>query len=167
MQITYKLTEEDLGKYISTDFKAKEKPISKIISTIAVIILVLIVLMALIAKEYFIAICIFLLLIAIYVADKYVPKRLKKKYIKKLKETSTINELRTIELKEDEIVVSLPSRTSIYKYSEITSVNLVNNYFVLIEFNLGDSIAIPGSAFSNNTDKIDFINRIKTNAKIL
>ena len=27
MQISYKLTEEDLGKYISTNFKAKEKPI--------------------------------------------------------------------------------------------------------------------------------------------
>lgn len=167
MQISYKLTEEDLKKYISTNFNPKKRTILKIISTIGVVVLIIIVLMALISQDYFFATCITLFLIVIYTLDKFAPKHLKKKYIKKLKETSAINELRTIELKDDEIVVSSPSRTSIYKYSEITSVNLVNNYFVLIKFNLGDSIAIPGSAFSDNTEKIDFINRIKTNAKIL
>jgi hypothetical protein len=162
MKIDYKITDEDKQKYISSDLNTKKKTIPKIMVFVSSIILLLISLMALIAKDYAFATPILIFLAIIHLLVN-LPKLLKKKYIKSI----DVNEERSVQVNDDSLTVANSSRTTIYKYSDIKSVDLINNYFVLIKFKLGDSVVIPGSAFSNTDDNIDFINKIKTNARII
>ncbi len=167
MQVSYRFTKDDIDNYLSTNFPLKKKRISNIIFIIGITFLVITDLMFLIIKDYSYTLFFTFFIILLLALNKYIPKHMKKKYINKLKSTGLIEELTTIELKEDEITISSPSSTSTFKYSVIEKVSLIKNYFVLIEFKSGENIVIPGSAFSSNTEIIDFINQIKTKAKIL
>lgn len=162
MKITYSITEEDLKKYVSSDFSAKNKTIPKLLLFIGGFALIAILLLALIAKDYSFAIPITVFLVVIYFILKS-PKLLKKKYLSRI---NTEDE-RIIEINENHLTVTNPTRTTSYKFNEIKEVAFINDYFVFIKFNPGDSLLIPKSAFSNDTEMIDFINQIKTNAKIL
>lgn len=162
MKITYSITKEDFNKYISSDFSTRNKTIPKILLFIGSFILMIILLMALIAKDYSFAIPIIIFLGIIYFAS-YSSKLLKKKYLNKI----DIKDERTIEINENHLTVTNSTRTTSYKFDEVKEINFINDYFVLIKFKPGDSIVIPKTAFSDNTKMIDFINKIKTNAKIL
>lgn len=162
MQITYTLTEEDKEKYLKSNFDTKKRTVPKVMVFLGSFVLLLILFMALIAKDYSftVPLSIFLVFILLIL---YYPKQLKKKYIKGLNS----NDERSIELKESALVVSSSTRETSYSYTDIKKVDFINDYFVLIEFKLGDSIVIPKSAFQDNLNIITFINLIKTNAHIL
>ncbi len=162
MQITYNITEECKEKYISSDFNTKNKTFLKIFVFLSSFILIVILLMALIAKDYSFAVPIIIFLGIMYFILQS-PKLLKKKQLNKI---DTKDE-RTVEINENHLTVTKPTRTTSYKFNEIKEVTLVNDYFVFVKFNLGDSLLIPKYAFLNDTEMIDFINQIKTNAKIL
>jgi len=138
------------------------KPFQKYLYFWKGFILIIILLMALIAKDYSFAISIIIFLGIIYFILQS-PKFLKKKQLNKI---DTKDE-RTIEINENHLTVTKPTRITSYKFNEIKEVTLVNDYFVFVKFNLGDSLLIPKYAFLNDTEMIDFINQIKTNAKIL
>lgn len=162
MLITYKITDADKRKYSSSSLNKKKQTVPKLLFYSGTIILVLISLIAIIAKDFSFATPIIAFLIVTHLLAN-IPKLLKNKYIKSIDS----DEERTIEISKDSLIISNPSRSTSYNYSDIKSVDYVDDYFVLIKFNLGDSSLIPVSAFSNNTEMIDFVNKIKTNAKIL
>lgn len=167
MQITYNLTEEDQKKYISTNFEPKKISPRKIIILIAAIFFFFLALIFLIISDYPWAIIMFAIAILYCYLLYGLPKKYKKKYLDKLTSTGVLKETKTIEVNDGELRFTSPSRTVIHQYSDIKDISIINNYFIIIIFKHEDSIAIPKSAFSNNTEMIDFINQIKTNAKIL
>ncbi len=162
MKITYNITEEDLKKYVSSDFSTKDKTISRILLFIGGFVLIAILLLALIAKDYSFAMPITVFLVVIYFILKS-PKLLKKKYLNRI---NTEDE-RIIEINENHLTVTNSTRTTSYKFNEIKEVTFVNDYFIFIRFNPGDSLLIPKTAFSDNMEMIDFINKIKVKSKIL
>jgi hypothetical protein len=162
MKITYSITEEDLKKYVSSDFSAKNKTIPKLLLFIGGFALIAILLLALIAKDYSFAIPIIVFLVVIYLILKS-PKLLKKKYLNKI---DTKDE-RIIEIDENHLTVTNSTRTTSYKFNEIEEVTFVNDYFIFIRFNPGDSLLIPKTAFSDSMEMIGFINKIKVKSKIL
>lgn len=162
MQITYNLTEEFKEKYISTNFDTKTKAILRIIILVSSIVLLIISLMAIIAKDLILFMFPMIIsIIGFYVA--FLPKILKKKYFKSL----DFDDNKVVQIDKDGLFFKSSSRTTHFNYSEIKSIRLIDNYFILIVFRPGDSIAIPKYAFSNDNEMIDFINKIKSNAKIL
>ncbi|WP_333638516.1 YcxB family protein [Tissierella praeacuta] len=167
MQITYNITQEDQKKYISSSFISHKKHKFKVISIIVIIVLSFSFILALTIKEYFHSI-IALILLALNVFIYHLnPKRFKKKYIRSLKNSGILEETRIIDISDNELKFSSSLRTVIHQYSDIKNISIINDYFIVISFKHEDSIAIPKSAFSNDIEMIDFINKIKTNAKIL
>lgn len=165
MQISYKLTEDDQRKYISTNFSNNSK--LKIIPIIAIILLSISFILSFALNDLFYTVLIFILLCLVIFLYYIKPRVLKNKYIKNLKTSGIFNETKTIEIGDNELKFSSPSRTSTHKYSDVTSITLVNDYFIHISFKHSDSIVIPKSAFSDEIDMIDFINKIKLYAKII
>lgn len=162
MKITYTLTDEDLQKYTTTDFINSNKIIPKILIFVGSFVLIVILLMAIIAKDYSFIIPITIVFMLLHVILKS-PKFFKKKYLK----TINTNEKRIVEIGDNDLIVTNSTRSTYYKFSEIKEVSFVNDYFVFIKFYQGDSLIIPRTAFSDNEELIDFINKIKSNAKIL
>ncbi len=167
MKITYTLTDEDFQKYISTNFEPNKFNIKKIFFVFVIVIFSLASLLFFIFNEYTLGI-IMLSVVVLYVflLIEY-PKIMKKKYLKKLESSGKLNELKTIELNVDECRFISPSRTIIQDYSDFSSISVLNNDFIMITFKQEDSMVVPISAFSNKDEMITFVNRIKTNAKIL
>ena len=162
MKITYTLTDEDLQKYTTTDFVNKNKIAPKTLIFIGSFILIIILLIAIIAKDYSYVVSIALFFMILYFILQS-PKFFKKKYLKAL----NTDEERIVEIGDKDLMVINSTRSTSYKFSEIKEVNFVNEYFVFVKFNPGDSLIIPKTAFSNNEEIIDFINKIKTKARIL
>lgn len=162
MKINYKITNEFKERYISTNFDVKNKTILRSIVFIASIILLFISLIALISQDY----SLFIVPLVIALSGFYItflPRILKKKYIKSL----DFNNENIVEVNESDLTIVSSSRTTTFNYSQVKEIYLVSNYFIFIRFRPGDSIVIPKYAFSDDTETIDFINKIKINAKIL
>ncbi|HOA79960.1 MAG TPA: YcxB family protein [Defluviitaleaceae bacterium] len=165
MQISYKLTEDDQRKYISTNFSNNSK--LKIIPIIAIILLSISLILSFTLDDLFYTVIIAALLFLIVFLYYINPRNLKNKYIRDLKASGILGETKTIEVNENNLTVSSLSRTTVYQHSDVTNVSVVNDYFIYISFKHGDSIVIPKSAFTNEIDMIDFINKIKLYAKII
>lgn len=167
MQITYNLTEEDQKKYISTNFEPKKISPRKIIILIAAIFFFFLALMFLIISDYLWAIIMFAIAILYCYLLYGLPKKYKKKYLDKLKSSGLLEETKIVEVNSNELKFSSPSRTTTHSYSDLSNISVVGDNFILINFKHADGIVIPTSAFSSKDEMINFINQIKTNAKIL
>lgn len=166
MLITYKITEEDKKRYISSNLITNKSKMLNIIFLLCFLILFSITLLALIAKDYFFAFSVFAVSMVLLILVRNAPKFQKKKYISSLEKNSYLNETRTVRIDENHLMVGTSSRTTCYKFLDIKKVES-DGYFVVITFRAGDSVAIPGSAFSNYEERIDFLNLIRTKAKII
>ena len=167
MKITYTITEDDQQKYIMTDFGKKKFSLSKIIMTLVIIFFSLFGCIYFIVSEYFFGFFMFSIAILYFYLLRYHPRRIKKKYLNKLMSSGILGETKTVEVTPDGLKYESPSRTTIYKYASLSNISILDDSFVFIEFNSGDSLLIPTSAFSSNDEMVDFINTIKSNAKIL
>lgn len=162
MELNYKITNECKEKYIKTNFDTKFKAILRGVMFFISIIMALFSLMALISKDYpFFFFALIVSIAGFYVA--FQARILKRRYIKSI---DPDNET-TIQITDDGVILGNPSRTTRFSYSEIKSIDFVNDYFVFIKFNPGDSAIIPNYAFSNKEEMISFINEIKASANIL
>lgn len=165
MQVDYKFTEEDQRKYLSTNFN--NNPKFKIIPILAIILLSVSLILSFTLDDFFYTIVLLAILFLVIFFYYINPRIIKNKYIKNLKSSGVLDENKTIEVSEYELKISSQSRTTAYQYSDITSISIINDYFIHVNFSLGDSIIVPKTAFSTNTEMIDFINKIKSNAKII
>ena len=167
MQITYNVTEEDQKKYIATNFVQKKTSFRKIIIILSIIVLIFSSLTLFAVSEYFLgSVAFFFAALYFYFCFLY-PKRLKKKYLQKLNSTGILEETKTVEVSDDELRFISSSRKTSHKYSDIFKISILKDNFILINFKHEDSLAIPKSAFSDNAEMTNFINKIKSNAKIL
>lgn len=161
MKITYTFSDDDQMKYINTNFDTKITP-RKIILVIAIIVFSFLGLAFMFSSDYYYAFLMFAFVaFYLYLLFGY-PKRVKKKLSK-----TVVGVQRIVEITESELTIIEPTRTNIYKLSEIKTVNLIDDYFASIGFDDNYSFVIPKSAFPTKDEMIDFINKIKTNAKIL
>lgn len=167
MQITYNITEEDQKKYISTNFEPKKISPRKIIMILVTIFFFFLALMFLIISDYLWAIIMFAVAILYCYLIYDLPKKHKKKYLDKLKSSGLLEETKIVEVSQNELKFSSPSRTTAHSYLDLSNITVIEDNFILINFKHADGIVIPTSAFSNKNEMIDFINQIKTNAKIL
>lgn len=163
MKLSYAFTDEDLEQYIKTDFNNKKnKILSKLLMFVLIFITVFISLAFLFTKDLsFLILSIILLILTYFLSNK--TKFLKKKYINKIKTDGE----KTVEITDTHLILTSLTRSSSFTLDEIKEVNLINNYFIFIKFSLDDTFVIPKSAFSTDVEMINFINLIKTNAKIL
>jgi len=162
MKITYTLTDEDLNKFSTSNFSNKNKTIPKVLFFAASLVLIVILIMALIAQDYIFALMPAIFLLIAYFILKS-PKILRNKYLKSIDTTG----VRAVEINNSELIATNSSRSTSYRLNTVDKVELLDDYFVFIKFNQGDSLIIPSSAFSTKDEMINFINKIKTNAKIL
>lgn len=167
MKITYKLTNDDIQNYISTNFETNKFNSRKIILILGIVIFSFIGLVFLSISDYFEGVLMFALVIFYFYLLFGLPKRAKKKYINSLKSSGYLDETKVIEVNENEFKFETPSKTSIYHCSNISNISVIKDNFVLINFKHEDSLLIPTSAFSSKDEMVDFINTIKSNAKIL
>lgn len=171
MLLKYNLNEQDYIEY--SLFKAINDPAwnkRKKINTIAGAFLIICALILFFAETYVAAIAFTLIAASFFFSSsqRWI-SRLAKKNIKKLlldeKNKGLFNE-RTFELKENGFELTTGTRKSMLSYAEITKVYL-DDKFVYIDLNLLDSTIIPVRTFQTENEKIDFVNFLKTKAKIL
>lgn len=167
MKIIYTLTEEDQGKYLSTNFAPKKIKARMGVMSVIMFFLFLFSFYSFAGSSYIMgSFFLFFALLYFYLIFT-APKKAKKKYLDELKSTGVLSETKTVEASDNELRFTSPSRIVVHAYEDVSNVTVVNDSFVQINFKHADMILIPPSAFSNNDEIIEFVNLIKLNAKIL
>lgn len=164
MQITYKLTEDDQKKYISANFQPKNK---NILLRILLIVLLTLSIVLFGLEEQIFATAFLVIDVVCFLLYFILPKSYKTKYIKNLDNAGVLNESKTIDVKDDELLITSPSRSTAYKYSDVASVSVISTDFIMLKFKHGDSLLLPISAFDSSAEKTEFINTVKLKAQIL
>lgn len=165
MEIKYSFTETDYKKYINSDFNLISPKRRILIRAINVVIVFLILI-----SLFFNDLTFTLTLSAIYALFVYLqvfqPRLMKKQLIKKLKKSDLL-EGKTIRLDDDKMHIIDKNTTFSHLYSNIEKIDVIKDAFILILFKSQNSFVVPISAFKDHNEKVDFINKIKTSAKIL
>jgi hypothetical protein len=91
---------------------------------------------------------------------------MKKQLIKKLKKSDLL-EGKTIRLDDDKMHIIDKNATFSHLYSNIEKIDIIKDAFILILFKSQNSFVVPISAFKDHNEKVAFINKIKSSAKIL
>ncbi len=165
MEINYSLTETDYKKYISSDFNlisTKKRTLIRAINVITVFLI----LISLFFRDLTFTLALAVIFAFFIYLQVFQPRLMKIQLIKKLNKANLLG-VKTIRLDDEKMHIIDKLSTSAHLYSSIEKIAIIEDAFVLILFKTQNSFVVPISAFKDHNEKVDFINKIKSLAKIL
>ena len=166
MKIIYSKTAEDrkeLVKSLVPRFRFR---------TMNILILILLALLLLFAISYYIegetffATCVMIMITLCLLEDFVLPRIYFTKAFRKVLGNDLYFEEKTMEVGDNELSISSPSRFVSYKYSDIEKVELKSSGFVIVHFKHGGIAAFPTHIFKSDEETMEFISTIKSKANI-